>query len=553
MLSSQPRLGVLCRTETFLGRSIMAEDEKEPRSPQEELQDFLKNKLGGDVFTFPLNLGGAPAEAEEASTEPLVDAETRREQLRFDLTPREVKAHLDRFVIGQEAAKKTLAVAICDHYNHVRSLQDRADEAEADGAEGNTVDYVKQNVVLLGPTGVGKTYLIRTLAHMIGVPFVKADVTKFSETGYVGGDVDDLVRELVRAADGDVELAEYGIVFLDEVDKIATVPNTTGRDASGRGVQTGLLKLLEDTDVPARSPQDFSAQFQDMMQLRQGKKAKRTISTKHILFVASGAFSGLAEIIEKRQRERSIGFGSAKPTSEGAKETLAAAITKDFIEFGFEPEFIGRLPIRVSLNELSVDDLFEILTSSEGSIVRQYEENFQGYGIEVGFDSEALRVVALRASEEKTGARGLMTVLESALREFKFHLPGTGVRQLAVTKELVENPGKVLAELQSDPATNLQAFVALGVRRFEREFEIEHAVRLELDDSAVAMACAVAQELKLTVCEHLKNTFRPHADFLKQIAERTGRKRFPVTPQILSRPGEGVECWLRDEPSSQPG
>ena len=522
--------------------------EKGPRSPQEELQAFLKDKLGSDVFAFPLNLGGAPGQAEEPSTEPLVDDEKRREQLQFGLTPREVKAHLDRFVIGQEAAKKTLAVAICDHYNHVRRLQ----KESADGGGGEQVDYVKQNVILSGPTGVGKTYLIRTLAQLIGVPFVKADVTKFSETGYVGGDVDDLVRELVRAADGDVELAEYGIVFLDEVDKIASVPNTVGRDASGRGVQTGLLKLLEDTDVPARSPQDFSAQFQDMMQMRQGKKAKRTISTKHILFVASGAFSGLAEIIEKRLRERSIGFGSTKPASAGSvEETFAAATTRDFIEFGFEPEFIGRLPIRVSLNELSVDDLFQILTSSEGSIVRQYEENFRGYGIDAGFEPAALRLVALRASEEKTGARGLMTVLESALRDFKFDLPGTGAGTLAITRKLIEDPTATLTELKTDPAVNQQAYVALGVRRFEREFELEHNVRLELDDSAVVMACAVAGELAIPVREHLSNTFKPHADFLKEIGERTDRRVFPVTPQILTRPGEGAKVWLQENKSAE--
>ncbi len=211
--------------------------------------------------------------------------------LGFDLIPRQIKEHLDRFVIRQDEAKKALAIAVCDHYHHARY---RLRLAGTDPEAAKRVEFAKQNVIIVGPTGVGKTYLVKHIADLIGVPFVKADATKFSETGYVGGDVDDLVRELVRRADGDVELAQYGIIYLDEIDKIATASNVSGRDVSGRGVQTTLLKLMEETEVPVRNPQDMQSQMQAMFEMsRTGKSTRETINTRHILFIVSGAFSGL--------------------------------------------------------------------------------------------------------------------------------------------------------------------------------------------------------------------------------------------------------------------
>ena len=225
------------------------------------------------------------------------------------MKPSEVKLHLDRYVIGQDEAKRALAVAVCDHYNHARHDL----ELEGDASHGiessrgdpsheqESLDYVKQNVILLGPTGVGKTYLIRTLAQLIGVPFVKADITKFSETGYVGSDVDELVRELVRVADGDTALAEYGMVFLDEIDKIATVAEASGtKDVSGRGVQVNLLKLMEETEVNLHSQTDLIGQMQAMMDLQRGNPQPRSISTRHMLFIVSGAFDNLGMIIRQR-------------------------------------------------------------------------------------------------------------------------------------------------------------------------------------------------------------------------------------------------------------
>ena len=235
------------------------------------------------------------------------------------------------------------------------------------------------------------------------------------------------MRELLRRADGDVERAQYGIIYIDEIDKIAAASNASGRDVSGRGVQTNLLKLMEETEVPARSPNDISGQIQAMMDMTQrGKKAPASINTKHILFIVSGAFDGLEKIVQKRLREATIGFAAPHTRQRGGGlRALEHSQTRDFIEFGFEPEFIGRLPVRVVCQPLSVDDLFTILKTSEGSIIRQYEQTFAAYGIEVLFQDDGLRRIAELAGEESTGARGLMTICERVFRDFKFELPST--------------------------------------------------------------------------------------------------------------------------------
>lgn len=354
----------------------------------------------------------------------------------FGLKPMEISRHLDRFVIGQDEAKKVLGVALCDHFQHVRQT-----------LEGEAAPfYQKQNVLLLGPTGVGKTHLIRSAAEMIGVPFVKADATKFSETGYVGGDVDDLVRDLVRRAGGDVRRAEHGIIYLDEVDKLATREPGSGRDVSGRGVQTNLLKLMEDGDVPLVSPNDMTGQLQAAMSAMRGGGggSAETVSTRHILFVASGAFSGIDQLI----RNRLLGAEGAGQVSRMSLDQLLAQITTpDLVAYGLEPEFVGRLPVRVACHGLDTNDLFEVLRRSESSLIRQYERAFRAYGIEAAFRDDGLRRLAERAAMEGTGARGLMTVCERVLRDFKFRLPSSRVRRLEVTAELVDDPGKSLKRL----------------------------------------------------------------------------------------------------------
>src|SRR5438477_3813744 len=409
-----------------------------PPSPDEfqrQLSDFVRQHFQG-------GRGPSLAQPESSPGPESEERDPKADQFEFKYKPREVKAYLDRFVIKQDEAKKVLSVALCDHYHHVRLA-----------LEGNECpNYAKQNIILVGPTGVGKTFLIRSAADLIGVPFVKADATKFSETGYVGGDVEDMVRDLLRLADGDVTRAQYGIIYIDEIDKIAAANNVSGRDVSGRGVQTNLLKLMEETEVPARSQNDIAGQIQAMMDFTQrGRKSPSTINTKHILFIVSGAFGGLEKIIQKRLREATIGFAAKERPLETTEDVLAQAQTRDFIEFGFEPEFIGRLPVRVVCHSLKVDDLFLILKTSEGSIIRQYEQDFAAYNIEVLFSDEGLRRIAERAGDEQTGARGLMTVCERVFREIKFELPSTNVKRFVVTRELVDDPPAELKKILTDP------------------------------------------------------------------------------------------------------
>jgi ATP-dependent Clp protease ATP-binding subunit ClpX len=306
-------------------------------------------------------------------------------------------------------------------------------------------------VLLLGPTGVGKTHLIRSAAELIGVPFVKADATKFSETGYVGGDVDDLVRDLVRRAGGDVKTAEHGIIYLDEVDKLATRGESGGRDVSGRGVQTNLLKLMEDGDVPVVSPNDMTGQLQSAMSAMRGSGAAQpeTINTRHILFIVSGAFSGIAEIIRQRVHSSGSSRGNEAHTrkAEDDQSLLTSAATADFISYGLEPEFIGRLPVRVACHGLNADDLFDVLRKSESSLIHQYERAFAAYGIQCEFKDDGLRRLAELASTEHTGARGLMTICERVFRDLKFKLPSSRVKKFAVTARLVDAPTEELKRL----------------------------------------------------------------------------------------------------------
>ncbi|HEX3487307.1 MAG TPA: AAA family ATPase, partial [Micropepsaceae bacterium] len=258
-------------------------------SPEElktKITEFMKQNFGDrvSVAAFP---APEPAETEPEEKPEKID----NQEFEFNFLPRDIKAHLDRFVIKQDEAKKVLAIAVCDHYNHAKYLRQLEKE---NPQRAEQTEYAKQNVILVGPTGVGKTYLIKHIADLIKVPFVKADATKFSETGYVGGDVEDLVRELVHKANGDINLAQFGIIYIDEVDKIASAGNLIGRDVSGRGVQTTLLKLMEETEVPVRSMNDLQAQLQAAFEFQRKGKAKReTINTRHILFVVSGAFEKL--------------------------------------------------------------------------------------------------------------------------------------------------------------------------------------------------------------------------------------------------------------------
>lgn len=513
-----------------------------PEEIQRKLTEFMRSNFG-DKVTVASSIHPITEGEEEEEVPPPKDG-SEKDIFYFPYHPRDIKAHLDRFVIRQEEAKKVLSVAVCDHYNHIRYMRSLAADGER---KANELEYAKQNVILLGPTGVGKTYLIKHIADLIGVPFVKADATKFSETGYVGGDVEDLVRDLVKKADGNVQLAEHGIIYIDEIDKIASSTQAVGgRDVSGRGVQTTLLKLMEETDVSLRSPFDIQGQLQGMFDLSgpRGKKAPKQsemINTRHILFIVSGAFQGLQEIVTRRLNKSNIGFARDSSADTQSYESLISekqnilreVSTRDFIDYGFEPEFIGRLPVRVVCDELSVEDLLQILKKSEGSILRQYEQSFSAYQIETVFTEEGMRWIAEHAALEKTGARGLLTVCERLLRDAKYELPGAGVECLQVDQSFIENPEKVLTDLLAQGHARQDAAVA---HEFESRFLQQHQVEIRFTPSAIDRLIERAQQKSIGVRELCNQLFKDYQFGLHLINKNTGQAQFELPIESVEDP-----------------
>ena len=416
-------------------------DEKipSPKELEKEIGEFLSKKFGDSVkIVSPIVV------PQEVTTGQAKSPPKKEKKINFDLKPEELVSHLDQYIIKQDNAKAILATKICTHFNRIKYCEKTPDTI--DGMVGS----IKNNVLMMGPTGVGKTYMIKLITNKIGVPFVKGDATKFSETGYVGGDVEDLVRDLVREADDDIELAQYGIIYIDEIDKIASSRNLIGADVSRTGVQRALLKPMEETEVDLKIPHDPISMIQEIERFRKtGSRDKRSINTKNILFIMSGAFFELTQIIKKRITKQGIGFGAQIQTSEKQSDILKHVKSEDLITYGFESEFVGRLPVRSVFNELTEDDLYQILRNPNNPIILGKKLDFAAYGIDVKFQNNALRILANQAFEENTGARGLVSAVERALLIFEKKLPSTDVQKFPVTQSVIENPEKSLARLLS--------------------------------------------------------------------------------------------------------
>ncbi len=563
----------------------------DPKEIEKEINEFLANKYGNKVRVMGTQIGPWPGAVESGGGQE-VSQEPDTRSIRFDMKPAELHEYLDRFVIRQDSAKEILATKICTHFNRIRYAQQMG---QLDDQEG--IGRIKSNMILIGPTGVGKTYLIKLIARKLGVPFVKGDATKFTETGYVGGDVEDLVRDLVQEADGDIEKAQFGIIYIDEIDKIASANNVIGIDVSRTGVQRNLLKPMEETEVDLRVPHDpvsmmeAAAQFQ-----RTGKRVKRTVNTRNILFIVSGAFNELEKIVSKRLSRQGLGFGASLKEKRDRNDLLMQTKAEDLVEYGFESEFVGRLPVITVLEELSEEDLYKILKNRYSSVITAKKQDFKAYGIDIRFTDGALRAIAARAHLEKTGARALVSVIERVLVGFERLLPSTDVRRFTVTEEIVENPRALIQEIIEDeshpsrcelfdqvdslertelyeeikdreeelekrfgrglrgwaldavvdaavsqgvlPEAMFQRFfhVEDSIRAFEAEFEGQYGFKIRFSEEALKELIAMVlngSEEALIVCRKI---FQNYHHGLKLVMERTKQTTFLIPKEAVRNP-----------------